>query len=87
MINPRKVATLGLGFGALAISAIGLIADAPVLQPSRPPVYYGGGASSHAISTTSKEKPSVVIADYINEDDDEAVICFVLAEAIRIGVL
>lgn len=87
MINPRKVATLGLGFGALAISAIGLLSDVPTIQPSRPPVQYGFD-SSQSVGHESRKQHSVVIPAAIDqEDDDEAVILFVLAEAIRVGVL
>lgn len=46
MINNRAVATLGIGFGIVAISVIGLVSEAPVTT-TQDSSLGGGGAKHH----------------------------------------
>lgn len=94
MITPRKVATLGIGFGVAAIAAIGFISDVeiPVL-PSTPPAYsHGGGVDTvrnkpHYQITQMDDDSHVVHVDMQEEDDEETVIAFLLLELVEQGII
>lgn len=92
MINTRKIAALGIGFGALAIATIGLLGDLPPVdnQPSG-----GGSGGAHvrvSTRTPAKAKAKAVAPKIIHtitvpaemqDDDEELIIAMVLAEYYR----
>ena len=85
MINTRKVATLGLGFGSLAIAAIGLIGDT-----QQYPVDVGGtgGGGYHRTAIYKGNKPAnYEIPINIEYQDEEEAIVITLLECYRQGYL
>ena len=89
-LSPRSIATLGIGFGALAAASLGLVAvPDPVTQGK-------SGASRYELSysslfsneTQQPEKVMKVVFEHPHEaEDEEAVVVFVLTELIKNGVI
>lgn len=92
MISPRKVSTLGIGFGIAAIAAIGLVTDAPVKYEN---FYYGNLAYlvDHDKPETKKKNAVKKQAGYViqipdhEEDDEEAIVLLVVSQIINSGLI
>ena len=88
MLNPRKIATLGIGFGALAISVIGLLPDAeqpPIINPP-----FGGGGSGGGRGYSIERRDNIIDVKFhnaIEEQDEEMVVVLILVELIKDGYL
>lgn len=54
--NPRAIATLGIGYGALAIATIGFLASQPVQPPDIPAGSGGAGFPSFGITPREHER-------------------------------
>jgi hypothetical protein len=91
MIDPKKIATLGIGFGSLAICTIGLL-------PSIPTSDYGGSGSSRGIFkryrpdwNNPKEDIIIPIPEVFviedEEEEEEQVVAILLVELFRSGIL
>jgi len=71
-MNARAIATLGISFGALAVSTIGLLTSSvPPVQPEYSDAYHGGAARHihrHNDDTEVMELLSIVLASGIFEE-------------------
>jgi hypothetical protein len=92
MINPRSIATLGIGFGIAAIAAIGLISD----QQQTVQADLGGGGGWGGRSSTSSvfingkrelpQKEYLIKIQDNEEEDEDAIVMMVLAELTQLGL-
>lgn len=98
MIDPKKISTLGIGFGAVAVAAIGLIASTPVNPPIEEQLYRGGAGGGNFIwqryqshnnrSLTIKlEKHKDNVIDNNEQNDEEESVVLVLVDLFYRGII
>jgi hypothetical protein len=86
MIDPRKIATLGIGYGGVAIVSIGIV---PFERPA-PLVELDWGRHGNARHEHKKITPTEIVIPInynVDESDEEQVIIFVVTELIRAGII
>lgn len=79
MINPRSIASLGVGFGVLAMATLGIVADTQA-QPQQPADTYSYSSGGSPIQGTRKKKPDITAPLPALCDDDEIVLMLALLE-------
>lgn len=89
MIEPNKLATLGLGFGALAVATLGLLSDVPIVLPTDSDSagsVYGAGASLNP-SVRRRSNHSLFVAMQQETHDEETAVALVITALFSNGLL
>ena len=92
MINARSIATLGVGFGALAIATVGFLSsdvvEVPVAQAQAQAGGYSSGyagVSRHKKTLPVKQSPQVALDALIRDEDD--MMLHIIMNAVTKGML
>lgn len=80
-LNARSIATLGLGFGALAVASIGLNQADAIAPPVVPPVVEVGGGGRTRI-----HYPREIEATSDIQDEDDIMLAIIM-QAVTKGIL